>query len=180
MHHLLKTTDYFLYNVIFLLEKLTEHWNSDTKTHDCDSWNTCFRGSSELNFLKQLGNGHVCLLHSNQRWRAEDQLPPHARLLLRRPCRQSPDADDAERSGLMAGSARVCVGSPCQLHAAGVWPRRKEAARGQTLCQLIVQRVGRAGGRVACLGAKGSPRPTLFWHFGRGKRRNKMIQFKLV
>ena len=74
----------------------------------------------------------------------------------------------------------VCVGSVCQLHAAGVWPRRKEAARGQTLCQLIVQRVGRAGGRVACLGAKGSPRPTLFWHFGKGKRQNEMIQFKLV
>lgn len=81
------------------------------------------------------------------------------------------------RSGRTAGWDRRLRG----LHAAGVRPRRKEAARGQTLCQLIVQRVGRAAGRVACLGAKkGSPRPTLFWHFGKAKRQNEMIQFKLV
>lgn len=56
----------------------------------------------------------------------------------------------------------------------------KAGAWGQTLCQQIVQGVGRARGREACLGDRGSPRPTLFWHFGRGERRNEMIQFKLV
>lgn len=50
------------------------------------------------------------------------------------------------RSGRMAGSDRCLCGLGVPAHTAGVWPRRKEAARGQTLCQLIVQRVGRAWG----------------------------------
>ncbi|KAK9514286.1 hypothetical protein VZT92_027763 [Zoarces viviparus] len=69
---------------------------------------------------------------------------------------ESPDAGDvASTPDTGPVQTGVSVWAPlCQPLAAGVWPRRKEAARGQTLCQLIVQRVGRAGGRVACLGAK--------------------------
>lgn len=139
-------------------------------------WNVFRKTSSHI------GPPHKNLQRNSLRRPDEDAAHPLLlSFLLTAVMTESPDADDvgALRTHWPVQTG-VCVGSTCQLHAAGVWPRRKEAARGQTLCQLIVQRVGRAGGRVACLGARASPRPTLFWHFGKGKRQNKMIQFKLV
>lgn len=70
---------------------------------------------------------------------------------------------------------------PRQLLTAGVWPRRKEAAPGRTLCQLIVQRVGRARGDGE--GHRhGEPRqnPHSFGILARASGESELIQFELV
>lgn len=61
---------------------------------------------------------------------------------------------------------------PCQAPRSGSVAEEKGGARGQTLCQLIVQRVGRAGGGVARLGASGPAKTHTLLAFWQGQAAN--------